>query len=235
MPFFAPFLFLSCPQKPIFAQQVSKKGVFSMLRVKDISLSFGTLQVLNGVSLHVGKGEVVCLCGESGCGKTTMLKAVLGFVGAGNSIEVGGKVLCADTVDEIRRMAAYVPQDLSLPYDTVEQMVVSLFELRGNRGVKFSKENLFADWTLLGLDRGLYEKRVAEISGGQRQRIMLSVAGLTGKSLLLADEPTSALDADSAMLVANYFRILARERGMAILVVSHSERFAKECDDVVRL
>jgi putative ABC transport system ATP-binding protein len=64
---------------------------------------------------------------------------------------------------------------------------------------------------------------------------MLSVAGLTGKSLLLADEPTSALDADSAMLVANYFRMLARERGMAILVVSHSERFAKECDKVVRL
>jgi polar amino acid transport system ATP-binding protein/putative ABC transport system ATP-binding protein len=163
-----------------------------------------------------------------------MLKSIQGFVDAEGTIEVDGKVLDVNTVDAIRQKIAYVPQDISLPYDTVEQMVMSLFELRLNRNIRFSKEMMLADWSQLGLDSSLWDKRINEISGGQRQRIMLSVAGLTGKCLLLADEPTSALDSESALLVANYFRMLARERNMAILVVSHSETFAKECDRVVK-
>jgi polar amino acid transport system ATP-binding protein/putative ABC transport system ATP-binding protein len=205
-----------------------------MLKIENLLLTYGTLPVFSGMSLEVDRGEIVCLCGESGSGKSSMLKSIQGFVDAEGSIEVDGKVLDVNTVDAIRQKIAYVPQDISLPYDTVEQMVMSLFELRLNRNIRFSKEMMLADWSQLGLDSSLWDKRINEISGGQRQRIMLSVAGLTGKCLLLADEPTSALDSESALLVANYFRMLARERNMAILVVSHSETFAKECDRVVK-
>lgn len=206
-----------------------------MLKIDKLSLMYDGQHVFSGVTLNVEQGEVVCLCGESGCGKSSLLKAVLGFVDAEGRIEIDGKQLCVDNVENVRKITAYVPQDISFPYDTVEQMVMSLFELRVNRSVKFCKESLFADWAILGLDKGLYEKRITEISGGQRQRIMLSVAGLTGKKLLLADEPTSALDEESASLVANYFHLLAEEREMAVLVVSHSERFASKCSRVVRL
>lgn len=205
-----------------------------MLKIENLLLTYGTLPVFSGMSLEVDRGEIVCLCGESGSGKSSMLKSIQGFVDAEGTIEVDGKVLDVNTVDAIRQKIAYVPQDISLPYDTVEQMVMSLFELRLNRNIRFSKEMMLADWSQLGLDSSLWDKRINEISGGQRQRIMLSVAGLTGKCLLLADEPTSALDSESALLVANYFRMLARERNMAILVVSHSETFAKECDRVVK-
>jgi polar amino acid transport system ATP-binding protein/putative ABC transport system ATP-binding protein len=205
-----------------------------MLKIENLLLTYGTLPVFSGMSLEVGRGEIVCLCGESGSGKSSMLKSIQGFVDAEGTIEVDGKVLDVNTVDAIRQKIAYVPQDISLPYDTVEQMVMSLFELRLNRNIRFSKEMMLADWSQLGLDSSLWDKRINEISGGQRQRIMLSVAGLTGKCLLLADEPTSALDSESALLVANYFRMLARERNMAILVVSHSGTFAKECDRVVK-
>jgi polar amino acid transport system ATP-binding protein/putative ABC transport system ATP-binding protein len=205
-----------------------------MLKIENLLLTYGTLPVFSGMSLEVDRGEIVCLCGESGSGKSSMLKSIQGFVDAEGTIEVDGKVLDVNTVDAIRQKIAYVPQDISLPYDTVEQMVMSLFELRLNRNIRFSKEMMLADWSQLGLDSSLWDKRINEISGGQRQRIMLSVAGLTGKCLLLADEPTSALDSESALLVANYFRMLARERNMAILVVSHSGTFAKECDRVVK-
>jgi polar amino acid transport system ATP-binding protein/putative ABC transport system ATP-binding protein len=205
-----------------------------MLKIENLLLTYGTLSVFSGMSLEVDRGEIVCLCGESGSGKSSMLKSIQGFVDAEGTIEVDGKVLDVNTVDAIRQKIAYVPQDISLPYDTVEQMVMSLFELRLNRNIRFSKEMMLADWSQLGLDSSLWDKRINEISGGQRQRIMLSVAGLTGKCLLLADEPTSALDSESALLVANYFRMLARERNMAILVVSHSGTFAKECDRVVK-
>jgi len=205
-----------------------------MLKIENLSLSYEAFNVFSNITLQVSRGELVCLCGESGCGKSSLLKAVQGFVESEGRIEVGGERLDDNTIDAIRRTTAYIPQDLSLPYDTVEQMVTSLFELRVNRNIRFSKEMMLADWSQLGLDSSLWDKRINEISGGQRQRIMLSVAGLTGKCLLLADEPTSALDSESALLVANYFRMLARERNMAILVVSHSGTFAKECDRVVK-
>ena len=206
-----------------------------MLKTVNISLSYGPQKIFSNISLNISKGEIVCLCGESGCGKSSLLKAIQGFAESTGLIEVDGDILDENTVDTIRQKTAYVPQDLSLPYDTVEQMVMSLFELRVNRNIKFSKDSIFADWALLGLDNSLWNKQVNEISGGQRQRIMLTIAGLTGKQLLLADEPTSALDSESALLVAKYFRMLAKERNMAILAVSHSETFAIECDRVIKL
>jgi ABC-type multidrug transport system ATPase subunit len=206
-----------------------------MLKTVNISLSYDSQKIFSNISLNISKGEIVCLCGESGCGKSSLLKAIQGFAESTGLIEVDGDILDENTVDMIRQKTAYVPQDLSLPYDTVEQMVMSLFELRVNRNIKFSKDSIFADWALLGLDNSLWNKQVNEISGGQRQRIMLTIAGLTGKQLLLADEPTSALDSESALLVAKYFRMLAKERNMAILAVSHSEVFAKECDRVIKL
>lgn len=206
-----------------------------MLKTVNISLSYDSQKIFSNISLNISKGEIVCLCGESGCGKSSLLKAIQGFAESTGLIEVDGDILDENTVDTIRQKTAYVPQDLSLPYDTVEQMVMSLFELRVNRNIKFSKDSIFADWALLGLDNSLWNKQVNEISGGQRQRIMLTIAGLTGKQLLLADEPTSALDSESALFVAKYFRMLAKERNMAILAVSHSEVFAKECDRVIKL
>ena len=187
-----------------------------MLKTVNISLSYDSQKIFSNISLNISKGEIVCLCGESGCGKSSLLKAIQGFAESTGLIEVDGEILDENTVDTIRQKTAYVPQDLSLPYDTVEQMVMSLFELRVNRNIKFSKDSIFADWALLGLDNSLWNKQVNEISGGQRQRIMLTTAGLTGKQLLLADEPTSALDSESALLVAKYFRMLAKERNMAI-------------------
>ncbi len=206
-----------------------------MLNITDLSLGYAGREVFSGISLRVERGEVVCLCGESGCGKSSLLKAVLGFVPSDGRVEIDGMILGEDTVSDIRRLTAYVPQEVALPYETVAEMVESPFLLRANRSVEFSKTRLFADWRVLGLNESLFDKRVVEISGGERQRMMLSMAGLLGKPLLVADEPTSALDADSVLKVSDYFRMLAEERQMAILVVSHSERFAERCDRVVRM
>lgn len=206
-----------------------------MLKIDSLSLSYGTQEVFRNLTLEINQGEMVCLCGESGCGKSSLLKAILGFVDTKGRIEIDSTHLNNNTVDIVRRKTAYIPQDLSIPYDTVEQMATSLFELRANRNTRFSTERLFADWATLGIDHTLWQKQANEISGGQRQRIMLSVAGLSGKPLLLADEPTSALDADSAQIVAKYFRMLTQERNMTILAVSHSEQFIKECDRTITL
>lgn len=200
-----------------------------MLTIRNLSIKYDDMVVLHDVSLSVSVGEIVCVCGESGCGKTSLLNAVMGFADSEGEIIVDGMQMNGQTIGQIRRRIAYVPQELALPHETVREMVRMPFMLKANRHVAFSEQTLLEDWKLLNLSPTLLEKKVVEISGGQRQRIMLSVAGLLGKPLMLVDEPTSALDVDSALMVLDYFKMLAESRGMAILAVSHHKEFADGC------
>lgn len=207
----------------------------AVLRVERATLQFGDTPLLTDFDLQVDEGGMVCLTGDSGCGKTSLLRAILGFVPlAAGRIRVDGLLLSATTVDEVRRRIAYVPQELFLSAEWVSEMVRLPFDLKANRGAAFSYERLMEAWERLGLEPHLYHHRVSKISGGQRQRILLSMSALLGKRLLLADEPTSALDGENADRVAKFFRHVC-SRGTAVLVVSHDARLAAACDRTVCL
>ena len=206
-----------------------------MLNISGATLRYGNQTIFKNISLKVSRGELVGITGESGCGKTSLIRAILGFAPSEGSIIVDETPLCPNTVEEIRTKIAYLPQELSLPVDTVEEMVRLTFELKANRGTTFSKEALMSDWNKLNLSPALFSKHVSEVSGGQRQRILLSAAGLLGKPLLLADEPTSALDATASEAVADYLRMLADERNTAVVVVTHSDMLADRCDRCLKL
>lgn len=208
---------------------------FVMINIENISISFGSLTLFKGLNMHVHRGESICICGGSGSGKTSLLKAVLGFIPLNEgSISVDGTLLTHKTVDCIRRKIAWIPQELSLPSEWVSEMVRMPFDLKANREVGFRKELLMDYFMLLGLEKELYDKRVNEISGGQRQRIMLAVTALLNKPLLIVDEPTSALDPGSCTKVISFFRSLC-DKGMTILSVSHDKQFAAGCDYVFTL
>lgn len=192
-----------------------------VLLVRDLDVSFPPRRVLRGVSLRVDTGQVLCVGGESGCGKSTLLRAILGLVPGEGEVRVGDVRLGPESVSQVRRLTAYVPQELALPCVGVEEMVMLPFTLKANRALQPNRRALLAEWECLGLSEDLLGKRVAEVSGGQRQRLMLATAGLLRKPLLLADEPTSALDRESAGRVVDYFHHLARQ-GMAVLVASHA-------------
>ena len=206
-----------------------------MLNISGATLRYGNQTIFKNINLKVSRGELVGITGESGCGKTSLIRAILGFAPSEGSIIVDETPLCPNTVEEIRTKIAYLPQELSLPVDTVEEMVRLTFELKANRGTTFSKEALMSDWNKLNLSPALFSKHVSEVSGGQRQRILLSAAGLLGKPLLLADEPTSALDATASEAVADYLRMLADERNTAVVVVTHSDMLADRCDRCLKL
>ena len=206
-----------------------------MLNISGATLRYGNQTIFKNISLKVSRGELVGITGESGCGKTSLIRAILGFAPSEGSIIVDETPLCPNTVEEIRTKIAYLPQELSLPVDTVDEMVRLTFELKANRGTAFSKEALMSDWNKLNLSPALFNKHVSEVSGGQRQRILLSAAGLLGKPLLLADEPTSALDATASEVVADYLRMLADERNTAVVVVTHSDMLADRCDRCLKL
>ena len=206
-----------------------------MLHINNACIAFGTEVLFSGFEMKLEKGETACIVGQSGCGKTSLLNAVMGFVPLYEwTIKVGGTLLDKSTIDLVRRQIAWIPQELALPFEWVKEMVSLPFELKVNRSVPFSEERLFMCFDELGLEHELYFKRVNEVSGGQRQRIMLAVAALLNKPLIVIDEPTSALDTGSTDKVLAFFRRQA-EKGAAVLAVSHDKDFASGCHYLIEL
>lgn len=206
-----------------------------MLHINNACIAFGTEVLFSGFEMKLEKGETACIVGQSGCGKTSLLNAVMGFVPLyEGTIKVGGTLLDKSTIDLVRRQIAWIPQELALPFEWVKEMVSLPFELKVNRSVPFSEERLFMCFDELGLEHELYFKRVNEVSGGQRQRIMLAVPALLNKPLIVIDEPTSALDTGSTDKVLAFFRRQA-EKGAAVLAVSHDKDFASGCHYLIEL
>lgn len=207
----------------------------TILQINDACIAFGKEVLFSDFNLRVRKGEITCISGQSGCGKTSLLNAVLGFVPLQTgSITVNGIQLSKSSIDSVRRQLVWIPQELALPFEWVKEMVQMPFSLKANRNTLFSIEKLTTYFGLLGLEKELYYKRVNEISGGQRQRIMIAVAGMLQRPLIVVDEPTSALDADSTEKVLDFFRQLAHQ-GSAVLAVSHDQSFAQGCDQLITL
>lgn len=193
----------------------------------------GEQQLLGGLSFSAEDGQVVCITGDSGCGKTSLLRAILGFIPLQEGhISVDGELLTPAAAGEFRKYIAYVPQDLAMPMETVGEMVRMPFALKANLATPFSKARLMEEWQKLDLAPELYDKKVSELSGGQRQRIIISTLGLLKKTIVLADEPTSALDAHTTALVLAYFKALAAG-GATVITVSHDPAFIDGCDKKV--
>jgi len=206
-----------------------------MLYINNACIAFGNEVLFSEFSMQLNKGESACITGQSGCGKSSLLNAVMGFVPLSKgTIRVGTTLLDKLTIDTIRHQIAWIPQELALPYEWVKDIIEIPFALKANRGTSFSKEQLFMHFDELGLESDLYQKRVNEISGGQRQRIMIAVAAMLEKPLIIVDEPTSALDAGSTDKVSMFFR-RQTEKGAAILAVSHDMDFAKSCNQLIKL
>lgn len=202
-----------------------------MLRIVDASIAYGDNILFEHFNLQLNGGEMVCISGASGCGKSSLLHAVLGFLPLRQgTIVVNGIRLGKGTIDQVRKQTAWIPQELALPFEWVKEMVQLPFGLRANKNTPFREEQLLACFEELGLQRELYHKRVNEISGGQRQRMMLAVASMMKKPLIVVDEPTSALDPGSTERVLDFLKQRAKRQGSAVLAVSHDKEFAAGCD-----
>ncbi len=214
-----------------------------MVKAEQVCKSFGALHVLKGVTLEVGRGEVLCIVGPSGSGKSTFLRCInhLEQVNAGRLYVDGELVGYRERGDKLLELS---------PRDAAKQ--------RRDVGMVFQHFNLFPHRTALGniVEAPVHVKRVkkddalarandlldlvgladkataypAQLSGGQQQRVAIARALAMNPKLMLFDEPTSALDPELVGEVLAVMKKLASE-GMTMLVVTHEMGFAREVAD----
>lgn len=204
-----------------------------MIALEGVSKTYGEGQpaVLRDVSLQIMAGEFVVLQGESGCGKTTLLKLLLReLCPQQGRIRVNGSYLDTMRSGQIaryRRSIGVVFQDFRLIEDrTVYENVMLPRIVAGSYGAQAGKR-VSAVLNLLGI-AGLYRQYPRELSGGEKQKVCLARAIVNQPRLLLADEPTGNLDSNSAEEVFAFMEEI-NHRGITVLLVTHDLTQSLRC------
>ena len=200
-----------------------------MIEIKGLKKSFGDLDVLKGIDLHIDEREVVVIIGPSGSGKSTLLRCI-NFLEepTGGTITVDGIPMDSDAnINKVREEVGMVFQRFNLfPHMTVRDNV-TLAPMKVRKIDRSKAEQTAQDL----LDRvGLGDKADAypnQLSGGQQQRVAIARALAMQPKVMLFDEPTSALDPEMVGEVLDVMQRLA-ESGMTMIIVTHEMGFARE-------
>lgn len=208
-----------------------------VLDVRDLSVTykastvFGSkpaFQAVKGVNLNIKNGEILGLVGESGCGKSTMSKAILGML---DDAEITGEII------HYTRRPQMVFQDpfSSLnPAKTIGWIIEEPLRLFGKYDEKERKERVLDMMDRVGLDRELVDRRPAELSGGQKQRVSIATALIQRPRLIIADEPVSALDVSIQGQILKLLLQLRNELELSYLFITHDLNVCYSiCDRVV--
>lgn len=217
-----------------------------LLRVEGLAVELGRASILDGVSLAIRPGGTMGVVGESGCGKSTLLRAILGILPRHALIPRGailfeGRDILSDQATSARGRIGFVPQDPYLSLNPVFRAGDQLLEVMrrhapGNRRQHRAKLVELFRAVQLPDPEGALEKYPHEFSGGQRQRLLIAAALSCEPALVVADEPTTALDVTTQREILALLRRLARERGLALLFVTHDFGvLATLCDQVTVL
>jgi iron complex transport system ATP-binding protein len=196
-----------------------------MLRLTDVSVSYGRRRVLDGVTLDVDSGEIVALVGPNGAGKSTLIRAVSGVVPMiSGEVRVNGEALHKLSTVARARYLAVVPQARSLPPAFTVYEAVLLGRTphlgwlgRAGEGDRQRVQHALEQTQLLPLA----ERYVGELSGGEQQRVLLARALAQDTPVMLLDEPTTHLDLQHRESLLRMIRDLAMTKNLAILMVLH--------------
>ncbi|MGN8024514.1 amino acid ABC transporter ATP-binding protein [Phyllobacterium sp. 22229] len=197
--------------------------------VENVHKSFGSVEVLKGVSLTVERGEVIALIGRSGSGKSTLLRCINGLekINSGR-IEIAGHTVSNDPrqLRELRRDVGIVFQSYNLfPHLSVGENIMLAPKIVKNVARAQSRETAEKVLKLVGLSEK-FDAYPDELSGGQQQRVAIARSLAMQPKVMLFDEVTSALDPELTEEVLNVMEQLARD-GMTMILVTHEMAFAR--------
>ncbi len=211
-----------------------------MIEIHDLHKSFGSKQVLSGVNLLINKGETTVIIGRSGCGKSVLIKHIVGLLQPDSGwVKVDGQIvseLNTNELYELRKMFGFLFQGAAL-FDslTVEENVgLSLVESKNNYSKTEIEKVVKEKLELVGL-KDIHKLKPAELSGGMKKRVGLARALVTNPDYILYDEPTTGLDPIMSDSIDILIKELSQKIKVTSVVVTHDLYSVKNVADKVAL
>ncbi len=210
-----------------------------MISIKNITKSFGNLQVLKGINLEIGNSEVVSIVGPSGAGKTTLLQ-IMGTLDKADKGEVTIDGINVDSLSQKKladfrnRHIGFVFQfhQLLPEFTALENIMIPAF-IAGTKK-RETKERAMELLDFMGLkDRANHKPN--ELSGGEKQRVAVARALINKPSLILADEPSGSLDTQNKAELHQLFFDLRDKMGQTFVIVTHDETLASITDRTIKM
>jgi branched-chain amino acid transport system ATP-binding protein len=198
--------------------------VAALLELDGVDANYGQLQVLHGVSLSVGEGEVVAVLGGNGAGKTTTLRAVSGIVSTSGDVRFAGERITRASPERVARLGiAHVPEGRGIfsELSVLENLRLGAYLRRDGFGEDYERVRGYFPW----LERRR-DQQAGTLSGGEQQMLALARALMARPRLLLLDEPSLGL---APIVVRGLFEIvgeLNEKEGLAVLVVEQNAKLA---------
>ncbi|MGW4410585.1 ABC transporter ATP-binding protein, partial [Nonomuraea sp. NPDC004702] len=217
-----------------------------ILSVRDLSVSFGDVRIVDGVSFGVERGRTLGVVGESGSGKSVTALSLLGLhrrATVAGSIELDGEELVGAPAERLRRLRGSAvsmifqdPLSSLHPFFTVGEQIAEAYRLHRGAGRRAARERAVEMLAEVGIPEP--RRRAGEhphrFSGGMRQRAMIAMALACEPGVLIADEPTTALDVTVQAQILDLIARIQRERGLAVVLITHDLGVvARMADDVL--
>jgi len=200
-----------------------------MLEAKGIELSYGASLCLRGVDLVAEPGTITCVLGRNGVGKSSLMRSIMGLerIRAGRITWEGRDISSASPADRARAGIGYVPQGREIfPFLTVQENLETALAA-APRGSRVSEE-VFEMFPIL---KSFLRRRGGDLSGGQQQQLAIARALTARPRLLILDEPTEGIQPNIIKDIARVIEMLAKERGMAVVLVEQYYEFARSLGD----
>lgn len=210
-----------------------------MIRIENLTKSFGDLKVLKGVNLEINRGEVISIVGPSGAGKTTLLQ----LIGTLDKPDSGSIYFNGEELGKMssRKLASFRNKHIGfvfqfhqlLPEFTALENIIIPALIAGRKREEAEKEAM----ELLGI-MGLKERaqhKPAEMSGGENQRVAVARALINKPDVILADEPSGSLDSKNRKELHRLFFDLRDRFGQTFIIVTHDEELASDTDRIIRM
>lgn len=204
-----------------------------MLKISGLNFYYGESHILRDVDLTVAKGQMVCLIGRNGVGKTTLLKNIIGLLSSrSGAIAYDGQTINSLTADRRARAGiGYVPQGREIiPRLSVKENLLIGLEALATRDPKAKKEIPELIFELFPVLKTMLSRMGGDLSGGQQQQLSIARALMGQPQLLLLDEPTEGIQPSIILDIENAVRRIIETTGISVLLVEQHLHFVRQAD-----
>lgn len=200
-----------------------------MLTIKNLCKQYNAVSVISDLNLQITTGEIYCLLGHNGAGKSTTLNLILGFLTADSGeIMLDGKPLFEDK--NYRNYLSYVPDEIALYENLSGYHNLKLFtDLTGQ---KLPKEEAIKLLQLVGLPESAFSQKITKYSKGMRQKVAIAIALAKKAKIIIMDEPTNGLDPNSVENLTQLCKEISKQN-ISFLITTHDLFFAKEVSNQI--